>query len=157
MKQKSLVHILTSALLCYGAAAAAGSGMWLPEQQMKDYSIARHVTGENRAYPSDYAGLRNPLDNDEAVVKSGERIFKEHCVACHGELGLGDGPAGAKLSPTPANLMLHLKRSYASDGYLFWTISNGGKQFETAMPAFETVLAPEERWQVIRYVKQLSF
>lgn len=157
MKRTTLITTVATFLLGYGAIVAAGSDMWLPSHQMKDHSMARHIMAQNNGYPARYADLLNPLPDSQELLQEGGELFKQHCASCHGERGLGDGPAGAGLSPTPANLMLHSKRSFVSDGYLFWTISDGGKQFETGMPAFETVLAPEERWKVIRYMKQLSF
>src|SRR4051812_44774151 len=39
---------------------------------------------------------RQPLD-----LAEGRRIFQESCASCHGVAGLGDGPAGVKLTPRP--------------------------------------------------------
>jgi mono/diheme cytochrome c family protein len=41
----------------------------------------------------------------------------------------------------------------AVDEYLLWTISEGGKPFDTDMPAFKDVLTPEEIWQVIAFMR----
>ncbi len=46
-----------------------------------------------------------------------------------------------------------IRMPMAVDEYLLWTISEGGKPFETDMPAFKDVLTPEEIWQVIAFMR----
>ena len=35
---------------------------------------------------------------------SGQQMFNEYCIACHGKLAKGDGPAASALKKTPADL-----------------------------------------------------
>ena len=70
--------------------------------------------------PADYAGKTSP-GGDAAA---GQTVYTQNCTSCHGEKGLGDGPAGAALDPHPGNLQTASKD--ASDAYLFWIISEGG-------------------------------
>ncbi|PSK80676.1 cytochrome c [Limimaricola soesokkakensis] len=35
---------------------------------------------------------------------AGRRLFVEHCAVCHGAMGLGDGPATARLTTPPPDL-----------------------------------------------------
>jgi mono/diheme cytochrome c family protein len=42
----------------------------------------------------------------EDPVAMGTRLFREHCAACHGEQGAGDGPAAKFLFPRPRNFRL---------------------------------------------------
>jgi mono/diheme cytochrome c family protein len=48
--------------------------------------------------------------------------------------------------------------SSLSDGYLFWRISKGGaiEPFNSAMPAWESSLTEDQRWQVVTYIRTLS-
>lgn len=39
-----------------------------------------------------------------------------------------------------------------TEGYLYWTISEGGEALGTAMPAFKDVLSEKERWQLILFM-----
>jgi mono/diheme cytochrome c family protein len=50
-----------------------------------------------------------PVDVKKAVVPNdtvlarGREVFRATCASCHGETGLGDGPAGLTLNPRPRN------------------------------------------------------
>lgn len=39
-----------------------------------------------------------------------------------------------------------------SEGYIFWTISEGGTAMESPMPPFKDVLTEKERWQIIEFM-----
>lgn len=36
-------------------------------------------------------------------LEKGAELFAQNCASCHGEKGLGDGPAGNALNPKPRN------------------------------------------------------
>ena len=38
---------------------------------------------------------------DPAVVAEAQKVWKDKCVTCHGDRGLGDGPGAAALDPKP--------------------------------------------------------
>jgi mono/diheme cytochrome c family protein len=42
------------------------------------------------------------VPNDSALAR-GREVFRATCASCHGETGLGDGPAGLVLNPRPRN------------------------------------------------------
>jgi mono/diheme cytochrome c family protein len=66
---------------------------------------------------------------------------------------MGDGDAGNALYPSPALLAHLLRMPDAVDEYLLWAISEGGKPFGTAMPAFEGSLTRDQIWQIITYMR----
>ena len=74
-------------------------------------------------------------------------------MRCHGEQGLGDGEAGGDLTPSPALLGHLVQQPIAVDQYLLWSISEGGREFGTAMPAFKDKLTQDEIWQIIAYLR----
>ena len=119
------------------------------------HSMGRHMQGTMRDVPTPYHGMKNPLLATSEVVTKGALLYKANCGACHGSYGRGDGPAGEKLSPRPADLAHIVQMPMTRDDYLFWVISEGGKRFDTAMPAFRDVLDEKARWQIIHYLRKL--
>jgi mono/diheme cytochrome c family protein len=67
------------------------------------------------------------VDSDAAL---GAELYADHCAACHGREGAGDGPGAAGLRPRPANLMLHQYRA-SRLGEALWNGVAG-----TSMPAW---------------------
>lgn len=108
--------------------------------------------------PEEFAELENPFDDDHEATEAGEEIFQTNCAVCHGPEGKGDGPGATGLDPQPADLSDGTMLGSLSDGYLFWRVSKGGAfdPFNSAMPAWETTLSEDQRWQVISFVRSLS-
>jgi len=104
--------------------------------------------------PAEYAALSNPLAQDSEVSEAGKGIYNVNCVSCHGELGMGDGPASKYLDPQPKALA---EDGALSDGYLYWRIAEGGAiaSFKSAMPAWKSTLSEQQIWQVITYLRTL--
>ncbi len=89
----------------------------------------------------------------ELSLADGERIYAARCAQCHGSLGRGDGPAGKGLNPAPADLTAHTATGPLPADY-FRRITYGTPG--TAMPAFGSILTPDERWDVVAHVLTLS-
>ena len=113
-------------------------------------TMTRHMA----TIPDEYAGLTNPIPADDASLARGQELYTNLCATCHGNTGLGDGPGGAALNPTPAALA-HTSQML-SDAYLFWRISEGGVPFGTAMPAWGEALDEQARWDLINFVQALG-
>jgi mono/diheme cytochrome c family protein len=118
-------------------------------------SMLRHRQAMMNGIPSEYAQARNPLPPTRDVISAGATLYQANCATCHGSAGTGDGPAGAELSPPPANLRWTVRRPVATDGYLLWAISEGGAALGTSMPAFAGALSRQDRWRIIRYLRTL--
>lgn len=119
------------------------------------HNMGRHMQGMMQYVPKPYNGMKNALPAAPEVIAIGARLYKTNCSACHGSSGRGDGPAGQTLSPRPSDLVHLMQMPLAQDDYLFWAISDGGKRFDTAMPAFNEVLDEQARWQIIHYLRTL--
>ena len=68
------------------------------EEEVNDVSAYTARLGNLHPLPSQesYAPL-------EVMREAGHRIYKMHCVTCHGEHGQGDGPDSSKHLPRPAS------------------------------------------------------
>ena len=56
----------------------------------------------------------------------GETTFKTMCVACHGEKGDGNGPAGAALTPKPTNFTDPANSERLTEEWVYKMVKNGG-------------------------------
>lgn len=101
---------------------------------------------------NDAVGLRDPEPVSESSIASGRALYRENCVACHGERGRGNGPSAVGLDPPPADLVLHVPQH--TDGELFYMISRGVPN--SAMPAWRSVLTDRERWEIAHYLRELA-
>lgn len=115
--------------------------------------MQRHWSFMHEVVPKEYRGAQSPLKPSISDVVAGGTIYVQHCAACHGKSGMGDGEAGKSLAPSPALLAWMIQRPLAVDEYLMWTISEGGAEFKTSMPAFKGTLTRDQIWKVIAYMR----
>ena len=101
----------------------------------------------------DYQGARSTVGTSKETIEAGGKLYAERCASCHGKEGLGDGQAPRSLLPSPALLAFMIQRPISVDEYLLWSIAEGGKQFDTEMPAFKDTLAREDIWKIIAYMR----
>jgi mono/diheme cytochrome c family protein len=97
---------------------------------------------------------RTLINSSPELTARGKDLFARNCVPCHGDLGRGDGPASATMSPRP--------RNFASpDGWtnghdlpaIFKTLSTG--VLGTSMAAFD-YLSKSDRMALAHYVQDLG-
>ena len=103
-----------------------------------------------------------PRPDPTAVdMEAGRAVYEDRCWFCHGEAGDGEGPVASYLWPKPRDFTMgsyKLRTTQSGelplDEDLFRTISLGVPG--TSMPAWESVLSHEERWQAIAYIKNFA-
>jgi mono/diheme cytochrome c family protein len=105
------------------------------------------------AVPDEYAGLTNPVPPDSASLERGASLYATNCASCHGDGGMGDGPAASALDPAPAPVAN--SSQMLADDYLFWRVSEGGVPFGTSMPAWK-ISDEQSRWDLINYMRTLG-
>src|SRR5690242_5791753 len=137
------------ALPLAGAAAQPDEGppRWAANIVRKQQVIMHGI-------PAPYATMHDALPESEAKLRRGRMLFDSHCTACHGWTGQGSGPEAFALVPAPADLeWLARTPKKRSEPYMYWSIAEGGTQFESDMPAFKNKLSKADTWAVIAYIR----
>jgi putative copper export protein/mono/diheme cytochrome c family protein len=104
------------------------------------------------AYPTSF--YASPTDFDGYGIAQGAKLFTQHCVACHGVDGRGNGPLARSLDIRPADLTAkHLWT--LTDGEMFWYLTHGidAPGGGLAMPGFDQVLDSDARWMLIDFLR----
>jgi mono/diheme cytochrome c family protein len=122
-------------------------------QGMMGPSFVRHRFVMRNGVDPRYASKVNPLRSTSENIQAGKMLYGQNCASCHGLSGRGDGEAGKSLNPPPANIAVSSKLRVSTDGYLYWTIAEGGAPLQTAMPPFKNALKEDEIWKIILYLR----
>jgi len=147
-----LRYLTLAVVLCLPLAVAAAQPDEGPPRWAAN--IARKQQVIMHGLPAAYANAHDPLPDSEVKVRRGRMLFDSHCAACHGWTGKGSGPEAFALVPAPADLeWLARAPKKPSEPYLYWTIAEGGRQFDSDMPAFKDRLSKQDIWAVIAYVR----
>lgn len=85
------------------------------------------------------------------MIAKGKELFDANCKSCHGDNGMGDGPAGVALNPKPRNF-------HTVDGWtngrtidvIYKTLQEG--IITRGMAAYE-YLPPADRFDIIHYIR----
>ena len=101
--------------------------------------------------PPYVANRPNPVPANANTIALGQKLYVGNCMTCHGPSGKGDGPGAAALEKKPADLTARVK-SGATDGELFWKISEG----RSPMISWKGSLSETQRWELVNYIKSLA-
>ena len=126
--------------------------------------ISRDKYIQNYGIPEYYRNLINPLKATSSLIAEGKVFYKKSCEKCHGSSGKGDGKQVQYQFKQPSDFSKLPKKYWSNDAYLFWSIAEGGGQFEGAMPSFgqreswqnrKSGLKNESIWKIILYIRTL--
>ena len=108
------------------------------------FSVLRAQSTRFHNAPATAAASKNPFSSKPpAAIKAGAATFAQNCSVCHGTQGQGTGNIpDLRRGPTQS----------AKDGEIFWYITHGDAK--NGMPGWPS-LTPEQRWQVVSYLKTL--
>jgi mono/diheme cytochrome c family protein len=101
--------------------------------------------------PATAKSLKNPVRTTPQGVQEAGELFQQICATCHGARGAGDGVLGKSLTPKPANLTDARRMNRATDGELYWKITNG----RGPMPSWQQ-LPEKQRWELVNYLRTLA-
>lgn len=89
-----------------------------------------------------------------AQPELGRQLFETHCQMCHGETGMGDGPAAVALAVPPRDLTGRPYKNGCGPGAIVQTLRTGFPS--SGMPSFSEALSQDELWALARYVRSLQ-
>ncbi len=160
----------------YSPLSIMPSYEFLPDDDLKAiatylFSLGDRVAAEGMITPPpEYAGLTDPLPYPPLTpsaganpapqgwaswiasgLQEGKEIYVANCMTCHGAAGNGLGTYAGTLAVTPANYKQEPFRDMPDDQW-FWHVSEGVPG--TVMPPWKQSLTVDQRWKVIRYIKQ---
>ena len=99
--------------------------------------------------PPDANSYINPAKADAKSIEAGKKVYDTYCVLCHGPQGDGKGASSRTLTVVPADLTDQALMKQ-SDGSLAWKILTG----KGPMPSWAPVLAEDQIWNVINFIRQ---
>lgn len=94
--------------------------------------------------------LADPVSKTPAAVARGKWLFSIHCAECHGPKGHGHGTMSKVFPPAPD--LRHDSICHRSDGYIYGTITAGGR----AMPSLRAGLSQADRWDLVAFVREVQ-
>lgn len=123
-----------------------------PQQAPRPEPERSVALGATPRYDSrdDTEQLVDPVAATSASLARGHALFTARCAPCHGAEGRSGGPV-SKLFP-PAPDLAYVKVRKDSDGFIWGTISYGGK----AMPPGGEGLTPDDRWNLVNWVREIQ-
>lgn len=143
------VAILLTAIFLIACGSLGNS----PTKAVTVKQPERHAFYLSSALPARYRELQNPLKRNIGNLIGGAELYDSHCAACHGTLGIGDGEEGEELTTAPADLVISLADKSHRDNFFYWTIAEGGAQFDSDMPAFSEDLNERQIWKIVVFLR----
>lgn len=87
----------------------------------------------------------------QQTLQRGRERYQIWCLPCHGQLGNGNGEVARRGYYYPASFHTPKLRTKPI-GYFYEIIRLGKKN----MPAYQAMIAPEDRWSIAAYVRALQ-
>jgi high-affinity iron transporter len=100
-------------------------------------------------------GAAGALDLPTAPLDTarGHALFAQNCSSCHGDKGLGDGPAASGLHLAVPGIGSAKLTPDLSPTLAYNVVSVGVRG--TPMASFATTLTPQDRWNIVNYMYAL--
>lgn len=92
-----------------------------------------------------------PVAPSAESLQRGQVLYGYNCQVCHGPGGQGDGPLSGYFTPKPFDLTSDTVQKLPDDE-IFMVITQG----RDPMPSLAENLSPEERWDMVNYVRSLK-
>jgi len=87
---------------------------------------------------------------DSSKLTLGKKLYKAHCINCHGESAQGDGPKATSMTPLPRDLTKIAKE--VPNFKFFMQVS----KWQGSMPGWKKQFTPEEIESLEQYIHSLN-
>ena len=136
--------ILTGYLVISGVLLSACIGTMIPDINPPVVNQPTQQAAPPASGIVDIAPLLPPDEN------SGELIYEDECIHCHGATGMGDGDKAASLPAAPPPVgSLPYSRTVSPTRW-FQVITQG--RIEKLMPGYNLSLSDRQRWDTVAYL-----
>ena len=86
-------------------------------------------------------------------VAAGRRLYVKNCASCHGDRGMGDGPAAPGMNPAPPAVGSAEQMHDVSPALMYRVVTVGIAG--TPMISWASTLTSDERWDIVAYLTSL--
>jgi mono/diheme cytochrome c family protein len=134
-------------------ARVVGHGAVLALLVLRCATLAATAQDDNSPWvaPDEARKVHNPVKSTPDGLAAAAQLYKINCAGCHGPKGDGNGPAAEGLPRKPSNFTDANMMKEATDGELFWKMTNG----RPPMPDWER-LTEMQRWQLVNYLRTFA-
>jgi high-affinity iron transporter len=86
-------------------------------------------------------------------ITAGRRLYAANCASCHGDRGMGNGPASAGMTPAPPAVGSTEQMHDVSPALMYRVVTVGIAG--TPMISWSNALTSDERWDIVAYLTSL--
>lgn len=144
---KRRVYLLFNRLILAGFTLACTA-----QKQPSRVETALANMAKDVAIPIEAENRKNPLPNDDEVMRQGRQVYLRSCALCHGPDGRGRTDIGRAMYP-PAMDLNSPHAQHWTDAELFWIIQNGIRM--TGMPSWKSTISEPDAWALVQFIRAL--
>jgi mono/diheme cytochrome c family protein len=113
------------------------------------YAPLPNVVDSMSVLPNPHDPAKLSVAELDSSLANGRRYYQSNCAVCHGDGGIGNGPA-TKYG-VPGISIVYDGTKARADGYIYGMLRNG----RGSMPSYNRIEEPD-RWDVVNYVRGLQ-
>jgi thiosulfate dehydrogenase len=103
------------------------------------------------AYLNKLPHTKPQVPEDDANLRAGAKVYKEHCAVCHTLPGMDRSAIARGMFPPPPPLLQGKGVTDDEEWETYWKVENGIRM--SGMPEFKGSLTETQIWQVTVFVK----
>jgi mono/diheme cytochrome c family protein len=120
---------------------------------LKEVPVSAVADNKSADAGADAAAMAKPWLESEAVLMHGKKVYKNNCAICHGDTGMGDGPAGKALVPPARNFVEGKWKNGGTSIDLYKTLQTGIPG--GSMASFKH-LPKNDRWAMVQFIRSIT-